>query len=256
MKLLDHGYKTMGRDIEPNLNCPEPEIGISEFDDSKEACWAYTDINCPTMEPTYSCLEGLGHCYYEYFAGSCEPVGGDWYKVLCFFTYVDDDCEIPGGYEPHHKNDIPRTLLFDYGMNSIAGTKYELYGIDDCQKKVIAFRNPKASMNVKIKHNPACWLNYDVAGELDPDAAGNYTSESESPFDPLNKLPESDKRPTYVSSDRKFFLWWDGVNTWFLSDLVGCLDNPYWSRVDPVIRGAYNPQNGAVGVATVSLGEL
>lgn len=145
----------MGAPIEPNRNCPNPKIVIGEYNNSEEGCWAFADIDCPTHEPFEDCLEGLGHCYYEYFASWCEAVGGDWYRVHCFYTYVDDDCEEPGGYSYNHENDIPRLLLFDYGTCDIPGTKYELYDIEGSQQKVIAFRNPKASMNLKIKFDPS-----------------------------------------------------------------------------------------------------
>lgn len=217
---------------------------------------SYCKANCPDIVPFEDCITGIGHCYYSFDFCGCDAYPENWWGVYCFFTYLDDDCEEPGPYAPYHENDVPRTLLFEYSMCDIPGTKYETYPVPDSQKRVIAFRNPKASMNIKIKHQALVFLNYDVAGELDPDAAGNYTGESESPFDPLNTLPESVKRPSYVGPLREFFLWWNGIDTWFLSDNVGDISNPYWSKVGVPKIGDYNPQNGAVGVATVAIGEL
>lgn len=244
----------MGTPINPNYNCPKPEKRSFLWEWSLGTCLLNCTIEnfCPD-ELIRDCIDMAGDCFYKPFWTYCQtPIPG-FYNCWCFMTFSYDTCVGPAADETDHEGDTPCTLLFDYGMCWTPGTKHEVYPIEDTKRSVIAFRNPKVPMNVKIKNNTALWLNYDVDGVLTPDATGNYTSESESPFDPLNKLPESDKKPSFVGPDREFFLWWDGVDTWFLSDSVGCLDNPYWSRVGALTKGVYNPHNGAIGQAGVTM---
>jgi hypothetical protein len=99
--------------------------------------------------------------------------------------------------------------------------------------------------NVLVRYNPDLNLvtPYHVTGTLTPDAAGNYAAESEY----KNKF-------TYVNSGRTYFLWWDGIDSWIISDSVGWKEGAYWSRTDPAIIGEYAPQGGAIGTATVAAG--
>lgn len=96
--------------------------------------------------------------------------------------------------------------------------------------------------NILVQYNPI--LNYSfpyqVTGVLDPEAAGNYWVES-----------EYNEKTSYVLEGRTFFLWWDGINSWIISDSIGWKEGPYWKRASTIITGAYAPQGGASGTATV-----
>jgi hypothetical protein len=117
-----------------------------------------------------------------------------------------------GKYEPHYNED---------------GTKY------------YTFANYHDASNICIKFYPE--TSYNITGTLTPDAAGSYSSES-----------QHEGAPSYANSLRTFFVWWDGVDSWIVSDEIGNIENPYWKRTDPAIVGDYTPQNAAVGTATIA----
>ena len=99
--------------------------------------------------------------------------------------------------------------------------------------------------NVLVRYNPTLNFSipYHVTGTITPNAAGNYTCENEY----KNKF-------TYVLEDRTYLLWWDGIDSWIISNSIGWKEGPYWSRTNLTITGAYVPCGGAAGTATVAAG--
>jgi len=59
-------------------------------------------------------------------------------------------------------------------------------------------------------------------------------------------------KPAFERNDEAWWIWWDNITeNWLISetflDIIPC-----WRRHDDNIIGEYQPESGAVGVATVS----
>lgn len=80
-----------------------------------------------------------------------------------------------------------------------------------------------------------------VTGTLSPDATGSYT-----------EFGDFNGKRFYRHSTGGFFIWWDGVDTWAISVLLGVEGAAYWDRVDPAVTGAYVAQGTATGIPTVA----
>ncbi|MBA7690671.1 hypothetical protein ES703_99202 [subsurface metagenome] len=146
-----------------------------------------------------------------------------------------------------YQNDLEAfTLAHEYGFCPIPTGKYEPGVSDDPPLEWMRFAQPYDHTCIYVKYEPRLNLTvpYHVTNGLDPDASGNYMAES-----------GYNDKPTYVSPDREFFIWWEGVDSWIINGQVGHLNGPYWKRTDPTIAGAYDPVDGAVGIATVVAGE-
>lgn len=86
--------------------------------------------------------------------------------------------------------------------------------------------------------------NYHVTGILSPDATGNYF-----------KAGIHHEKPYYRRADGIYFIWWNKYNTnWYITPVVGMVEDPGWERNDDNIVGTYQPFFGATGIATVRLG--
>lgn len=131
-----------------------------------------------------------------------------------------------------------------YGFCPIPDTKFEPGVCEEEPLEWKRFAHKDGHTCIYVKFEPGLYFAtpYRVEGDLDPDATGKYRAES----------GYGDK-PTYVGPGRKFFIWWDGIDSWLINEQVGHLNGPYWKRTDPAIDGVYNPFAGAVGVATVIL---
>lgn len=82
---------------------------------------------------------------------------------------------------------------------------------------------------------------YDVTGDLVPDATGFYD------------IAGVHNGQNYLRRhDGAYFVWWDGLNLWHITTGLGPPVPPGWSRFDPAIEGDYNPAGGYVGIATVT----
>lgn len=142
-------------------------------------------------------------------------------------------------------NLVPRRNLPYVGTHNYDTGMYEPYHYEDENHVFMILAHIIDHTNILIKYNPLLNFSipYHVTGTLNPDAAGNYACESgyEDEF-------------TYVNPEREFFLWWDGIDSWIISNSVGWKEGPYWSRTDPAIAGDYAPYAGAVGTATVVAG--
>lgn len=82
---------------------------------------------------------------------------------------------------------------------------------------------------------------YEVTGVLNPDATGTYEDDGE----------HAGKR-SYELAGNGWFLWWDGIDTWYISMELGVKGAGYWSHADPNIEGDYEPKFEADGIATVT----
>lgn len=51
--------------------------------------------------------------------------------------------------------------------------------------------------------------------------------------------------------DEAWFIWWDGVDTWNISEVLGVQGDSFWTRTDPTVDGDYVPQGTAQGTPTV-----
>lgn len=83
---------------------------------------------------------------------------------------------------------------------------------------------------------------YDVTGTLVPDVTGTY--------DPLGVY---NLKPTYEIQATGWFIWWDGVDSWKISTVVGTEGTDYWTRNNANIVGVYTPGGTATGDATVAV---
>jgi len=57
---------------------------------------------------------------------------------------------------------------------------------------------------------------------------------------------------SYVRGDSAYYIWWDGVDSWYISLVLGVLGLLRWKRTDPNIEGDYVPGGTATGTATVT----
>jgi hypothetical protein len=84
---------------------------------------------------------------------------------------------------------------------------------------------------------------YKVSGSLTPDTTGCFSSGV-----------CYAGRPGYANALKTFFIWWDGIDSWFISSSLGETTGPYWKRTATTIIGAYDPYGGSIGTATVAAG--
>jgi len=59
-------------------------------------------------------------------------------------------------------------------------------------------------------------------------------------------------KPYFVTAGAGYFIWWDGVDSWIISDRLGIEGTAYWTRTDPDIEGVYTACGTATGEATVA----
>lgn len=82
---------------------------------------------------------------------------------------------------------------------------------------------------------------YEVTGDLAPDATGTYRDGGEW----LGKR-------YYQHVPPPWHIWWDGIDSWRISFLLGDPATTGWIRIDPNIEGVYDPYGDATGDATVT----
>ncbi len=58
-------------------------------------------------------------------------------------------------------------------------------------------------------------------------------------------------KPSYRRTDSGFFLWWDNVDKWIISVLLGVLGVGHWSRQSDIIVGQYLHQGTYTGDPTL-----
>ncbi|GAI69285.1 unnamed protein product [marine sediment metagenome] len=76
---------------------------------------------------------------------------------------------------------------------------------------------------------------------MTPDCKGDY-------------LPAGDYqgKPYYRRTDGAWLIWWEGIESWCLSDELGMAETEHWIGEHMDVEGDYDPTMGAVGVATVT----
>lgn len=83
---------------------------------------------------------------------------------------------------------------------------------------------------------------YICTGELTPDSTGIYDVTGY--FD--DKIYCTRKNPDY-------YLWWDSVVGWLISEVLGVRGSLFWRRPSTNIIGLYGPQGTATGIAEIAL---
>ncbi len=61
---------------------------------------------------------------------------------------------------------------------------------------------------------------------------------------------------SYTSENGLWHLWWDNIDTWFISSAKGTASGVYWEREDPDKEGAYTEQGDADSGCSVVLKDL
>ena len=98
----------------------------------------------------------------------------------------------------------------------------------------------------KHHHNQEKWFGdaledggYEIAGTTAPDFDGSYFATG---------VLNGDS--AYTNRDGAGFLWWDGVDSWIVSAVLGTEGTDYFKRTDPSQIGAYTNQGSATGTVT------
>ena len=81
-----------------------------------------------------------------------------------------------------------------------------------------------------------------MTGTLSQDVTGTYN-----PYGTYNK------KPTYQIVATGWFIWWDGIDSWKISTVIGTEGTAFWTRTDPAIEGVYAVGGTATGEATVAV---
>lgn len=76
---------------------------------------------------------------------------------------------------------------------------------------------------------------------MTPDATGSYTTRGW-----YNGKGYSQR------ADDAYSIWWDGIDSWIISAVLGTQGADYWTRTDPNINGVYAVGGTAIGEATVA----
>lgn len=82
-----------------------------------------------------------------------------------------------------------------------------------------------------------------ITGTVDPNCTCTY-----------HKYGTFNDKDYYVRNDGEWYIWWDGVDRWYISEILGDSTPPVWSRMDPVAPGLFTPTAPATGNALVSTG--
>jgi len=84
---------------------------------------------------------------------------------------------------------------------------------------------------------------YNVAGATSPAADGDYTYEGT-----LNG------KPYFASDVPGFYIWWNGVDSWIISILLGTPAADHFKRTNTSVVGPYTNQGAATGTVIVGAG--
>jgi len=79
-----------------------------------------------------------------------------------------------------------------------------------------------------------------VTGDLTPDVTGDY-----------REVGNFQGKRYYYSPETNWYIWWDGVDKFWLSDELGVLAGPHWRHPCDEPHGIYTAQGGAIGAAGV-----
>lgn len=228
---------------------PQPPNGIYVLYDQGDCTWQgvgpypWTCIWWANDSDRSRLVAVRGSAFYG-FVGSTDPCGVFFENVMHpgIDLYYNGNAVImcTKTFSPTSESQHIANLLT---LEQDIHTKFEFWPIDASRRSVRMARYMKQA-SIQTIINTDCWLTYNVTGTLTPDATCNSIGES-----------EWKDKAYYARTDRLFFIWWDGIDSWIISYCVGWTDKEYWKRTDPNIVGEYAPFNGAIGTATVSLGE-
>ena len=87
---------------------------------------------------------------------------------------------------------------------------------------------------------------YNVSGEIDPNATGNYFYDGS-----YNGKPSYSN---FLEGIMLFYIGWDNVSRWYISPIKGASAGYNWYRISPDILGLYTHGGTALGDATVAAG--
>lgn len=85
---------------------------------------------------------------------------------------------------------------------------------------------------------------YDVTGTMIPDIKGTY-----------EVAGQRNNKPYYELSGNGWFIWWNGIDRWYITIEPGELGDGWWSHQGPDIEGLYFNGGTAIGNATVAEGQ-
>ncbi len=80
-----------------------------------------------------------------------------------------------------------------------------------------------------------------VTGVLTPDSTGDYWPRG-----------IHNGKTYYSRGDNAWFIWWDNIDTWWISSTLGILTANKWLLTAPDVEGLYTAVPPAAGVATVA----
>jgi hypothetical protein len=136
---------------------------------------------------------------------------------------------------------VPEVIATKYGFVTQGTPLYDRRecGIDH-QVVKLACRSDKT--NILFHCDTQEFVKCTISGALSPDSTGEYFLSgvlNSQNYYQLNPVP--------------WYLWWDGISSWFISLFIGVAGDCYWQRTDPDINGDYVPEGTASGTATVLL---
>ena len=92
-----------------------------------------------------------------------------------------------------------------------------------------------------VENLPKVIKSYTASGDTDEFVDGDYY---------VNGLNAT--KPKYQTLDGRAFIWWDGTDSWIISEVAGTLGSIYWTRQDLVITGEYTPSEESRGKVTLT----
>lgn len=88
---------------------------------------------------------------------------------------------------------------------------------------------------VASKHN--------ISGTIIPDSTGDY-----------DVLGHYEDRPWSKHQTENFYIWWDGIDSWIISTVLGTTGDDYHKRTDINVNSIYSPEGIATGDAIIAEG--
>jgi hypothetical protein len=83
---------------------------------------------------------------------------------------------------------------------------------------------------------------YRLTGTLSPDQTGQYDIEG-----------QHEGKPYYKNVVTGWFLWWNPLGAWMITEHLDEAGDSYWGRGFETIEGEYLPQGSATGIGTLSI---
>jgi len=132
------------------------------------------------------------------------------------------------------------------------GKTLEQIGIEKAKKTYVEFAPISANLcwqKIFRKSDATCILvkkdtsrPYVCIGELTPDSTGIY-----------DIVGFYDNKIYCTRKDPDYYLWWDSIAGWIISEVLGVRGTLFWRRPSTNIIGLYGPQGTATGIAEIAL---